>query len=246
MVGSFYDFKQDEKGKPVNYDIGNTEDFDSRVKKIQRGNFRDSVLRNFFKAPTTLYLSQVAIPDGRAEQGPTVFGVADKVKPSGWVVHYKARLTAPRDMNFRFVGVADDYLCASVDGRPRLVAVWGHAADDYYGWKPEAPSGEHPGPFRNHPITYGDWVRLRKGQEFDMDIAIGERPGGYMTFLLMLEEKDVTYKMSGARPILPLFSTEAIRPERKDQIIKGFGSYEFDWQNVPVFAPVNKKNDFGL
>lgn len=248
LSGHFYDFKQDEKGKEIKYDLRNYDEFLSRVKKLQRANFRESAFRNYFKAPDPLFLSQIAIPFGNASEGPIVFGVADKVKPSGWLVHYRGTVVAPRDITFRFAGMGDDYISAFVGGRPKLIAGWpGSGSQAADGWDKQEPIGAHKSPLGDQPLTYGDWIRLKKGEKMELDLAIGECPGGKMGFILMIEEKGVTYEMSGGRPILPLFTTEVIRPERKAQIVKGFGSYEFEWENVPVFAPEgSRKNDFGL
>lgn len=247
LEGHFFDFKQDENGKPVPYSIENAEDFNSRVVKLQKANFRDSAFRKFFKAPDSLYLSQIAIPEVPASSGPQVFGAGDKVKPSGWLAHYKGRLVVPRDMTLRFVGFADDYLSVLIDGRPRMITDWeGKMAPTLDGWNPKEPTN-HIGPIRGRPLTYGDWIRLRKGQQIDLDIAIGERPGGNVSFILLIEEQGAPYKITGGHPILPLFTTEFIRTERKEQIQKGFSGYDFEWEHVPVFAPVNSgANHFGL
>ncbi len=100
MPGRFYDFKQDRQGKAVeDYVVTRYEDFGSRVTNIHDDNFRPSAFRKFFEAPDTLYLTQIAIPLLDAGAGPSFFNVADKVKPSGWFVHYH-RLQSRKSLKF--------------------------------------------------------------------------------------------------------------------------------------------------
>ena len=48
------------------------------------------------------------------------FGVADKVKPNYWLIHYRGRCAAPTSGQFRFVGKADD-LDRERQAPPRVV-----------------------------------------------------------------------------------------------------------------------------
>jgi hypothetical protein len=86
-------------------------------------------------------------------------------------------------------------------------------------------------------LVYGDWVKLREGELIDIDLAIGERPGGRVGFVLMVEEQGVDYrKAADGRPILPLFTTAPLSSEEKDRVVREFGSWEFEWDRVPVFG----------
>jgi hypothetical protein len=85
-------------------------------------------------------------------------------------------------------------------------------------------------------LVYGDWIPLKAGEVIDLDIAIGERPGGKVGFILHIEEKDVQYRTdSNGRPILPLFATAPFSEEEKSRLISTFGSYQIEWDNIPVF-----------
>ncbi len=63
-------------------------------------------------------------------------------------------------------------------------------------------------------LVIGDWVRLRKGQPVDVDILIGEFPGGFFASRLLIEKQGVSYKMvesdAGPRPVLPIFKTTPV------------------------------------
>lgn len=63
-------------------------------------------------------------------------------------------------------------------------------------------------------MVIGDWINLRKGQLVDMDVLIGEIPGGEFTCRLLIEQEGKQYKMvesdAGPRPVLPVFKTVPI------------------------------------
>ncbi len=60
-------------------------------------------------------------------------------------------------------------------------------------------------------LVMGDWMNLKKGQRIDMEVLIGEIPGGFFGCRLLVEEKDRQYAMvdsdAGKRPVLPIFKT---------------------------------------
>ncbi|MCW1886993.1 hypothetical protein OKA04_19800 [Luteolibacter flavescens] len=248
MPGRFYDFKQTRDAKPVkDYDVANYDHFGSRIIKIQDSNYRATAFRKFFESPDTLYLTQIAIPLSDAGTAPQFFNVADKVKPSGWLIHYRGEVVCNRDITFRFVGTGDDYLGVFVKGRCRLVAAWpgvrSHVIGDWEPAEPIADSG--PTPLAGGPVTKGDWIKIRKGEKVQLDIGIGECPGGKVGFVLMVEEKGVEYRtMANGQPILPLFTTETISEQTKERVKKDFSNWEFEWENVPVF-PVSQESRMG-
>jgi hypothetical protein len=245
LAGHLYDFKQDAKGQTIEYDIGNAEHFTSRVLELQKRRFRDAAFRDYFKAPDTLYLTQLAIPLRPAQEGPALFGAADKMKPSGWFALYHGKVKAPKNMSFRFVGSADDYIGIQTKGKFRLIAarpeIQKTVADK---WEPAKTDQEFPGPMGT--LVFGDWIQVRAGEEFEMDLAIGERPGGVVGFLLLVEEKGKEYKTTpSGRPILPVFTTEPIVDPIRERITNGFKDWEFDWEDVPVFTNDGAPDPFG-
>ncbi|MEK7952746.1 hypothetical protein [Luteolibacter soli] len=243
LAGHLYDFKQTKAGKPVtDYDTGNPEHFTSRVLELQKRHFREIAFREYFKAPDTLYLTQLAIPNRPAQEGPALFGAADKMKPSGWFAIYSGKLKAPKDMTFRFVGSADDYIGVQTKGKLRLIAARPEIQKTVQErWEPAKTDQEFPGPMGT--LVFGDWIQVKKGEEFEMDLGIGERPGGVVGFILLIEEKGKEYKKTqSGRPILPLFTTEPITDQIRDRIGKGFRDWEIDWEDVPVFTNDSSPN----
>ncbi|TAE91597.1 MAG: hypothetical protein EAZ81_05765 [Verrucomicrobia bacterium] len=237
LKGSLYDFKQKPNGKPIAYDLGNPNEYIERVLRLQRSRYSDAALRRHFEAPNSLYLTHLAIPFSLAAEGPGYFGAKDLIQPSGWVAHYRGRVKVPKTGEYRFSGLGDDYLVVLVDGKVRLVGSWSDIQPAVAnGWTPTEPTGKHASPFHNVRLVYGDWIKLREGQEIDVQIALGERPGGYVGYLLHIEEKSASYRNdANGRPILPLFTTAPFAPEERERLTKAFGSYEFEWDQVPIF-----------
>jgi hypothetical protein len=237
LEGMMYDFKKKRNGEDVSYDIANPTEFVERAVRLQKADFSESSLSRYFRAPQSLFLTHLAIPFSNAESGPSFFGAEKEIKPSGWFVHYQGRITVPRSGTYRFSGLGDDYLVLMLKGRVRLAACWSDIQPAIAErWEPTKPTGEWLGPFGNMRLVYGDWVYLSEGEVIDIDLAIGERPGGKVGFILHVEEKGVDYrKDSQGRPILPLFATAPISHEEKQRITSDFGSYEIEWENSPVF-----------
>ncbi len=63
-------------------------------------------------------------------------------------------------------------------------------------------------------LAIGDWFTLRAGQRVDMEVLIGEIPGGEFDCRLLIEQQGVEYRMvdsdAGKRPVLPMFKTAAV------------------------------------
>lgn len=203
FTGTFYDLKQTRSGKPT--DVTPAE-YQKIFRKFVRENWRESVLTDYFRGPQKLHTPQIFIPNMPADEGPKAFGLADKVKPSRWLVHYKARVSPPTDGTYHFVGGGDDVMIVRFNGKVVLDRCW-HQQDEE--WKAS----------RNYDYGYtgipngfarGDAMRLKAGQFYDMEVLIGEQPGGLVFFSLLLEEEGVEYTRDAkGNPILPVFRLAA-------------------------------------
>ncbi len=239
LEGRLYDFKQDSDRNPVAYNISNPEDFFDQVNRLQRSGFSSSSLKRYFQAPNSLYLRHLVIPLSPASEGPKYFGAENSIKPSGWIAHYRGKITAPKDGNYRFSGIGDDYIVVQINGRMRLAACRPDTQRHIIGrWEPTEPVDRFLGPYQKDAyLVYGDWVRLKAGEAVDFDLVIGERPGGMVGFILHVEERGVKYRTAAdGRPILPLFTTSPFSDEEKARITKDHGDYEIEWEKVPVFG----------
>ncbi len=198
LTGTFYDTKQNRSGKPTDVTI---DDYSKIMTKFVKENFRQSVLSDYFKAPGTLSTTEIFIPNMSADEGPKAFEMEKVVQPSRWLVHYQGKVASPQDGTYRFVGAGDDYLVVRFNGKVVLDHGFAKAteweAEKYYdyGWT-GVPRG----------FARGDKIRVKAGQFYDIEILIGERPGGLVFFCLMLEEEGADYKRDAkGNPILPVF-----------------------------------------
>ncbi len=199
FVGTFYDLKQTRSGKPTNV---SPDEYHTIFRKFVREHWRESVLAEYFHAPQKLYTPQIFIPNMPADEGPKAFDLDGKVKPSRWLVHYKARVAPPADGTYHFVGGGDDVLVVRFNGKVVLDRCWYQQDEE---WKTA----------RNYDYGYtgipngfarGDALRLKAGQFYDMEVLIGEQPGGLVFFSLLLEEEGVDYRRDArGNPILPVF-----------------------------------------
>ena len=162
------------------------------------------------------------------------------------MVHYKGKVKAPRAGRFRFVGVGDDYLSVGVKSRPHLMAPWHNirqlivtkSTNSDLDVKRPGPLGADKAERLRNSLMLGKWFSVRKGEEFDVDIAFGEIPGGNMGYVLMIEEKGVEYKKdANGSPILPPFTVGELH-EDDIKKLKSYPNWQFELDDVPVFSPV--------
>lgn len=85
-------------------------------------------------------------------------------------------------------------------------------------------------------MVIGDWITLKKGQLVDVDIVIGEIPGGDFFCRLLIEQEGQSYPMvqsdAGPRPILPVFKT---KPVENEEIVN---KMELDPKEMTLAGPV--------
>lgn len=207
LVGIFYDLKQTQQREP----IPNAErEYARIVDEFLVAGFDEALFNRFFRAGMPLYTTQIITGTLNADAAPKAFGVESVVKPRNWVVHYKAQIAPPQDGTYRFVGIADNILVVAINQRVVLVSNLPGTAFAKLGWKP-APTPELK-PAAQPNSKYGDWVDLKEGQPVDIDILIGERPGGIFYAYLLYQKKGEIYPVnSKGEIILPLFQV-ARRP----------------------------------
>ena len=200
LVGIFYDLKQTQQREPV---PGNGKDYAKFVDDFLVSGLDEALFNRFFRAGRPLYTTQIATGRMNAESAPKAFGVEDVVKPKAWVVHYKGQVAPPVDGIYRFVGAADDMIVVAINRRVVLVGNLPSTAFPRLGWK--QPVGAGPRVAGSQGAKYGDWLELKADQPVDIDILIGERPGGIFHALLLYEKKGETYPSLKGEIVLPLF-----------------------------------------
>ncbi|MFA6288296.1 MAG: hypothetical protein WC661_13005 [Opitutaceae bacterium] len=179
LIGILYDLKQTQQREPTKE---NERTYRTVIASFLQSNWDEDILNRYFRVTRPVYTTQIFIPTINADQAPKAFGVSDVVKPRMWVVHYKGQVSPPVNGVYRFSGDADDIIAVRVNGRTVLVAGQPDCQPPPSVWKASEPDG----PNRRRP---GDWLSLKAGDIMDLDIIIGERPGGQFRALLYIEKQ---------------------------------------------------------
>jgi hypothetical protein len=194
LIGTFYDFKQTARGVQRGKNEGR---YISEVQRFFKNQWDTAFLeKSVFRAPERLVITQFLIPDMRAEKAPEAFNV--KVAPSNWIAHYKGTVTAPFSGNFRFVGLADDWIVVRWRGQNALeggnqggLLPLNKLRSKYGTGAPPAGVGDtYPGFRPGWPLRCGPWFQVSKGTKYPIEVVIGETPGAFFCAFLAFERKD--------------------------------------------------------
>jgi hypothetical protein len=122
-----------------------------------------------------------------------------------------------------------------VDGKVVLDASWDFHRDNITDWLPS--SEEDRKYFFGHAVSAtGDWFELAPDTPVEMEILIGECPGGIYDAMLVVEEWGVEYpKNRDGAPILPVFKTAEMPEQIKEQIQYTLIEEEVDLDDGPMF-----------
>jgi len=241
LKGYFYDLKQTPKGAKTDAAIGaelhdGDPEFDKGVKAhaailhdFFSHEWDESVLNKYFRADQSIVAPQIMMPIMHSEEAPKAFGVDKQIKGMRWLVHYKGKVTTPRDGSFRFVGWGDDFIAVRFDKKTVFLVAYqrhiGDVARDFPGLKMQDSRADR--------TMKGEWFQTERGKVYDMEVVVSEAFGGRSTYLLMIEEKNPSApypKKTQAGmtdcPAYPVF-----------QVMKGV--------KVPEYNPSVGVNDFG-
>ena len=236
FVGTFYDFKRDRTGRPIPMEPSQ---FSEELRRFVRDGFRTSRLAQFYRSPKKLYATAFMIPPVRSSVAPNAFGESET---GGWcwMAHYKGPLVYHEDTKIRFWGNGDDVMVIAVDGEVVLSACWpdeGNWGISTIGgdWRSDAKNN-----FRfylgNNLARVGDWIELKAGEPRELDIMIGEVPGGAFSAMLTVEVEGQTYAENRqGGPILPMFKTDEPSRNLLDEIFKNLVPGEAAITHGPIF-----------
>jgi hypothetical protein len=201
LTGILYDLKQTQDHQPTKVD---PRSYSNVIDEFLSRGWDENVLNRYYRVSRPLYTTQIFVPNMSANLAPEAFGVEKMVKPSRWVIHYKGQLSAPGAGTYRFWGIGDDVMAAAVNGKTVLVG----ARHDmpmpiiYAMWKPSAPDGAYEG---DGNLRAGTWMTFSDDEIFDLDVIIGERPGGVFNAFLMVEKQGTSYRLDRrGQKILPI------------------------------------------
>ena len=198
FAGTLYDLKQ----SPTHRSTDMTEQkYGEIVTDFIKGGWNESAFQKFYRAPQTLYNVQIFTPYMSADEGPRGFHVSGEVKPRLWLALYRGRVSPPETGTYHFVGAGDDLLVVRFNGQIVLDGSWnGHGVSSIVA-KYDYGFSKIPNKFVKGPA-----FSATAGSFYDMEILIGEQPGGEFFADLLIEKDGVTYeKESHGSPVLPIF-----------------------------------------
>ena len=212
LVGTFYDLKQTRNRKP------SSGDYTTVVNDFIKGGWNSGALSEFYKARQKMYATQFFIPQMQASEAPKAFEVEKEVQPAGWIIHYQGKVSPPKDGKYRFVSVADDVIIVRI-GNKVVSDGSRQATPPMSDWVPKEFLGQYgiqPGSGSDY-YAFGDWIDLKASESYNMEVLLGEKPGGFFLVFLMVEREGDSYrKRSDGCPILPLFRLSTAKPPKVD------------------------------
>ncbi|MDF7797910.1 hypothetical protein P4C99_00445 [Pontiellaceae bacterium B1224] len=242
FVGTFYDFKRDREGGTM---IMDPHQFVAEVARFVRYDWKTSKLSRFYRSKKQLHAECFMVPPVKSSVAPAAFDEADTLGYC-WLAHYKGQLVYHEDITFRFWGHGDDVMAVRVDGKEVLVACWPGST-----WSPQdiicsAAGGWQSSSSKsriytlgNNTAVVGDWITLKKGEPLDMEVIIGEVPGGTFCSMLTVEVQGADYELNREQaPILPMFKTSEPSHDLKDRIYEWLTYDQVSLTGGPVFRDI--------
>lgn len=222
LQGTFFDLKADPDGTP-NSMQQSVEGMDAKAEKKQNDEYVEVVRsftsswtvsrleKRYFKAPNSKFATCFMVPYMSASEAPKAYGVEDVVKPKRWVAYYQGKFAAPETGRYRFWGIADDLMLVRVK---KDLVIDASLGKQYSDWDSKDPQNRTLSSGKESGMVIGDWFHMTKGKPTDIEVLIGEMPGGQFYCRLLIEQEGVNYpKGKDGRPILPVFKTADI-PEK--------------------------------
>ena len=210
LIAIIYDLKQTQAMQPSNI---TPDTYPKVIQDFLTKGWDEVVLNRFFRITRPLYSTQIFIPGMDAGAAPKAYGVDKVMKASCWVIHYKGQVSAPEDGTYRFVGYSDDALAVAVNNKTVCVGSRSDMQLDKI-WKTKEKQGSKA---YNGNLTYGDWITLKKDEPVDLDVLVGERPGGEFCAFLLYQKQGESYQTAkDGNPILPVFQLAPLEVPSKD------------------------------
>lgn len=220
LIGRIVDFKSNADGTPrAAYSAAGT--YWKDAKSLVDRNFGDEAFGAFFSPSKRVALTHLWVPPQTSENGPKAFGVGDVVKPSGFAVYYTGTLKSATSGRYRLWGYFDDFMLVRINGKTVLDAVWntgGLSAGMMTGWQTSdrAAVGRVRCPQGGGKMAPGDWFTVDAKHPATMELFVGERPGGMVGGVLLIEQEGVDYaKAPDGTMILPVFASRPLAETTK-------------------------------
>lgn len=210
LIAIIYDLKQTQAREPSNV---SADSYPKVVQDFLNQGWDEVVLNRFFRVTQPLYSTQIFIPGMDAGAAPKAYGVDQVMRASCWVIHYKGQVSPPEDGVYRFVSYSDDAIAVAVNNKTVCIGAR-HDMQLEKVWKSQEKSGAKA--FNGH-LTYGDWIPMKKDEPIDLDVLVGERPGGDFCAFLLYQKQGETYQTDkDGHPVLPVFQLAPMEIPNKD------------------------------
>lgn len=231
LEGTFYDLKRRRGGGRI---VLSRDEFLTAAGRFVRSDWNPSALARYYRAPQKLYATTIMVPPILSVLAPSAFNEPE-VEGLNWLVHYKGKLVHPEPIRFRFWGSADDVLVVRVDEKIVLNACWPGTEHYFSDWN-HAPAGNRTYSMGNQTAVIGRWIILEPGKALDMEVLIGEQPGGIFNAMLCVEVEGVRYeKNEFGGPVLPMFKMAEPSLDLMDAIYYNLYPDEASVTNGPIF-----------
>lgn len=201
LRGYYYDFKRLANGETSG--LQNRDHFPIIREYIESG-FNESVLARYFRVPDPLFASHIFHPRRSSNLALEAYDAGRHgVGPGTWAVHYQGKFSPPETGRYRFITKAEAGMVVIVNRK--VVSQNGFGNDHQIArWQ---PSQRYNYGLPGNAASVGDWINLRRGQAYDIEIFLGDGRVGNYQAMLMVEQDGVTYeKDSRGNPILPIFT----------------------------------------
>jgi hypothetical protein len=238
--GYLYDLKQTPDRKPTGMTPAK---YHTIISQFVTGNWSPTVLEQYYKVSKPLYTSFIFIPTIHATDGPKAFGVENEVEPDMYVVWYKITATPAQDGNYHFAGIGDDILAAKVKGRTVLDGCLEEVDGEVRQIeKKYAISNWISSKGLNDLNPYGSNLYVgpsfhaSAGEPINIDVLIGEEPGGASHYFLYIQRDESTYQsQSNSTPLLPIFQvgSSLVKVDGDPSNYPPYSHNAEPWQAVP-------------
>ena len=224
LEGTLYDLKFSPTGKALGGDAP------ARIAQIQKAfetmdrgwtGAKAMLDARYRQAELKLYASNIFIPPRNAAEATKAFECEKEIQAPGWLAYYEGNFSPPVTGKYRFVGLGDDIMVVAVGGQTVLSTFWPNSKLNVTrfdpDWLPKDAKKTDGAGLRFPPHGggryAGEWLELRKGQAYRIQITFGESYGGLFSAALLIEQQGVTYPTAGRDTQLPVFMLEPLTPE---------------------------------
>ncbi len=229
--GTFYSLKRDRQGGTISY---SRDAFKAKLREFVLKGWKESVLFRYYCSPEKLYTTHFMIPPIISQKAPDEFGCPEAASDF-FFVKYKGELVYKEDIKFRFWGIGDAYIFVRVGGTEVLLNCWSTHRDFFNWWQSSSADSEkfYVGV---QTLQVGDWIELKAGKPVEMEVLFGEYTGGTVSAILLVEVDGVEYPQTRqGGPLLPIFKTEELTLDMREEIRKLLPEGECSLTNGPVF-----------